>query len=426
MATIPESPINLEVRLNREFLPVEKEGILFLSIKISPTQQAEQLVRSYRPKVHLVFSIDTSGSMAGEKIETAKKAAEERLNRDLDNGDYVSMVTFSESANAVVSLLSVDQQSKQMFGSQIRDLEVGSLTNLYDGLKLAGELANRSPSGYLRRILLLTDGNPTTGVMSRGKIVSLAKDIREKYKATIDVIGIGDDYDPDLTRDIALASGGSHYHASKPSEIRGTSQTAVDKYKRTILDVPPPLMVIPVSRMIIEKALQVAPEIIDITPKGKKRIKATSIEQTRLGEYQFTPAPISVGRPIVLAFKIKAHQNRPGRTELAKIKFGSMGSSVTVEFTNDFSKLAEEKDPIPRLLFMIGSKINELNQAILAGDESLKNEIEQFINKLISDGNIKNVIRSDPILLTLVSKFQASLTITDERTKCDILTKPYQ
>jgi len=429
MITVPESPVNLEVRLNREFLPVEKEGILFAAIEITPTSSVREQVKRTRPRVHLTFCIDTSDSMAGEKIETAKKAFEERINRSLNDGDLISVVTFSDRSETLASLVQINQESRRTFSSRVRALSVGSSTNLYAGLQSAGEISGKTPAGYLRRIILLTDGNPTTGIMSHDEIVSLAKSIREKYGTVIDVIGIGDDYDPELTRAIALASDGEHYHASSAGEIPGTSQTIVDRFKATIVDRPPDLQIIPTAgKFSVEDVIQLAPEVSDLrgSKNGKTVIDILSKEKD--GRYKIRLKPISAYEEVVLALKMKVLGSSQGRTELGKVKFGPTEKPLLVEFTNDLGKVSMEKDPAPRLMFIIGAKIDELARARIKGDKSKEKEIQSFLQKVFYDKSVENVIVNTRVLLILRSKFESDLKATqvDDRTRIDRITKTFQ
>jgi len=89
------APFQLEAYLNRDNLPAGSEVDVFLMVRARPTKEAAAAVQNYRRKVHMAFVIDASGSMCGEKIETAKEAIIRRYQRDLDDDDMLSLITFS-------------------------------------------------------------------------------------------------------------------------------------------------------------------------------------------------------------------------------------------------------------------------------------------------------------------------------------------
>jgi len=96
------APFQLEAYLNRDNLPAGKEVEVFLMVRAQPTREATAAVQTYRRKVHMAFVIDASGSMCGEKLETAKEAIIRRYQRDLDDDDMLSLITFSNHAKIVV------------------------------------------------------------------------------------------------------------------------------------------------------------------------------------------------------------------------------------------------------------------------------------------------------------------------------------
>ncbi|QXD16764.1 VIT and VWA domain-containing protein [Rhodocaloribacter litoris] len=117
-----------------------------------------------RPK-DLVFVLDTSGSMAGEKLEQAKAALRYILDR-LEAHDRFALVAFSSD---------VDTFRPGLAGPEARDdaryfvdrLEARGGTNIHDALLAALAMLEDSPHGM---IVFLTDGLPTSGETDEGRI----------------------------------------------------------------------------------------------------------------------------------------------------------------------------------------------------------------------------------------------------------------
>jgi len=96
-----------------------------------------------------IIVLDTSHSMAGKKLELAKKGAQEYWSR-IPTGNKVSFITFSDS---------VHTYPDTNLSTTLPGIKATGMTALYSALTTAFDLAAKSGgSGW---ILLLTDGHPT-------------------------------------------------------------------------------------------------------------------------------------------------------------------------------------------------------------------------------------------------------------------------
>lgn len=136
----------------------------------------------------IVFVVDRSGSMRGERMEMVIDA----LNYCVDNlnpEDRFNIVTFSSSTETLFDDLSrasrVNVSDAEDF---IEDIVARGGTNIGDALDLAFDqnYSSERPSF----IVFLTDGYPTVGEMDPGKIVGMVEDFDE---AKVFVFGIGKD-----------------------------------------------------------------------------------------------------------------------------------------------------------------------------------------------------------------------------------------
>src|SRR5579872_4107414 len=124
-----------------------------------------------RAPINVCLCIDRSGSMEGEPLEYVKRACEYVVDM-LEPNDILSIVTFEEQVDVLMPARRV--VNKALVKEHIRRLDVGNTTNLYDGLMAAcmqiAQVQAQTP-GYVNRVLVLTDGEPTSGLKDFGSIV---------------------------------------------------------------------------------------------------------------------------------------------------------------------------------------------------------------------------------------------------------------
>lgn len=115
----------------------------------------------------LVLVLDTSGSMAGEKIEQAKAALRYCLQR-LGERDRFGLVTFSSEVRVFrPTLAGITEREDALW--QVDKLEATGGTNINEALLAAHKLLRDSPAGR-GMIIFLTDGLPSVGVQDEGQI----------------------------------------------------------------------------------------------------------------------------------------------------------------------------------------------------------------------------------------------------------------
>lgn len=111
------------------------------------------------PARHVVFAVDASGSMAGEKIETARAALSDHVARFLEAGagnSSVGVVTFATSARSACPLTT----DAATVTAAINSISTSGTTNMSAGIELASQLLADSPPDVQPEIALVTDGMP--------------------------------------------------------------------------------------------------------------------------------------------------------------------------------------------------------------------------------------------------------------------------
>ena len=178
-----------------------------------------------RAPVSLALVVDRSGSMSGEKLDTAKKAALAVL-EGLDERDTASVVVFDNEIDTILKAGPVTPERRSMARELLGAIQARSSTALHQGwLTGCGAIASSSPleSGKgSARCFLLTDGLANVGEADPERIASEAAGIRANAGISTSTFGIGIDYDEGLLGPMAVAGGGQFHHLRDAAEIART------------------------------------------------------------------------------------------------------------------------------------------------------------------------------------------------------------
>jgi Ca-activated chloride channel family protein len=179
---------------------------------------------SDRAPLGLALVLDRSGSMQGEKLRTAKRAALAVLDR-LDERDGVAVVVFDDKIDTVQAAAPATSELKAHVRSAFAEIEARAMTALHEGWltgckAIAADDANSAQR--LARCFLLTDGLANVGERDPERIAAEAAGIRERAGISTSTFGIGEDYSEELLGPMAQAGGGSFYHLRSAGEIATT------------------------------------------------------------------------------------------------------------------------------------------------------------------------------------------------------------
>ena len=145
----------------------------------------------------VVFCLDTSGSMAGEKIEQARNALRYGV-RSLSAGDRFAIVTFStEPRRFRDALVDAGAAEKDAALAFIDGIQAVGGTCIDDALQASLSFAEGGDAARPAVVLFLTDGLPTIGERDTGAILEKAKR-RAAARVRLFPFGVGYDVNTGL------------------------------------------------------------------------------------------------------------------------------------------------------------------------------------------------------------------------------------
>lgn len=286
-----------------------------------------------RSMLNLCLVIDRSGSMEGPPLEYAKQACSYVVDM-LSPTDTLSIVTFEE----VVDLLMPPQRvtNKQAIKDGIAKLQAGNTTDLYGGMALAAQqIAQAEEPGRATRMIVLSDGDPTTGIKDFPSLVQHAGDIKSKG-ITCTFLGFGPDYNEELLAAMAKKAGGNYYYIPQPQLIPEVFRTELEK-----------LMTISARNLSLNMKLarwvNLKAATGNTVPPGDREFtlsladleKGATLQQ--VFDFEFPNHPL--GHYRVASGKLTYDDSVSGRQEVVDLDF-------VMEFTSDQSRYSLPVNPL--------------------------------------------------------------------------------
>lgn len=182
------------------------------------------------PAKKLVFVVDTSGSMQGEKIDRVRTAlayAIERLRPD----DAFNVIRFSSDVEALFpGMQRADKASIKAALGFVEELEAAGGTAIDDALSTAlGGVIDPET-----QVIFLTDGEPTVGETDPARIAKNAL-LTNKLGARVFPFGVGTDLNAVLLDRLARDHHGSPTYMSPDKDIEKTLGAFYDKISHPVL-----------------------------------------------------------------------------------------------------------------------------------------------------------------------------------------------
>jgi Ca-activated chloride channel family protein len=169
-----------------------------------------------RAPVNVAIVLDRSGSMSGDKIEEAKRAAIMAIGQ-LRDDDIVSVVTYESTVDVLVPATRLNNRAPIL--NAIRRIQAGGKTALFAGVsKGASQLRRYLDRNRVNTLLLLSDGLANVGPSSPGALARLGTSLAREGIA-VTTIGLGLQYNEDLMTRLAMASDGNHFFVEDAGDL---------------------------------------------------------------------------------------------------------------------------------------------------------------------------------------------------------------
>ena len=175
-----------------------------------------------RAPLAMVLCLDTSGSMAGDKLREAKKSAI-RVIREMHDDDRVAFVRYASDAEVVLPLSRVGDARAGLI-ARVEALEATGGTNIPLALHRAVDALATVGQGPVRRVVLMSDGLDGT----RAEAEAIARESAH-HGATISTIGIGLDFDQRYMGGVAQAGRGNFAFVEDASALAGFLRKEVEE-----------------------------------------------------------------------------------------------------------------------------------------------------------------------------------------------------
>ena len=153
----------------------------------------------------IMFTVDVSGSMSGNRIKLAKTA----LNTFIDSmevGDYAGIVEFSDYAYMISKLT----DDRDLLKDRVNSLIASGKTNAKSGLWMSAKELVANSSNNEKMIILICDGD----VKSNTNFITYALE----NNITVHCINVASGTSS-VMEDIAYATGGGYYYAATTEDI---------------------------------------------------------------------------------------------------------------------------------------------------------------------------------------------------------------
>ena len=163
----------------------------------------------HRMPMNLVLVIDRSGSMVSDGRLDKVKAGIATLIDNLQDGDHLAIVDFDDKVTVDAPLTAA--LDRPHLKALVAALSPRGGTDINAGVQAGFRLLGDTPAAdHQNRVILLSDGNATSGIIDTSTILANA-DASIERGIGLTTIGVGHDFDVQLMRGLAEHGAGNFY-----------------------------------------------------------------------------------------------------------------------------------------------------------------------------------------------------------------------
>ena len=206
--------------------------------------------------VDIVCLIDTSGSMAGDKMKIMKASVRGLINTCTER-DRISIVTFNYSAERHCHFLKCNESGKETLREILKEIKPEGGTNIYAGIQTAVQtLLNRKTKNDSASLFLISDGPDTCALKSTLKFFEKSGLGRGQFSPnsfTINTFGYGEDHDAELLKQLSDSKNGRFYMLENIQDLK---PSLIDAYRRSAISKSGELLVKIKTNLKVKQFLQ--------------------------------------------------------------------------------------------------------------------------------------------------------------------------
>jgi len=212
--------IAVSARFDRGLVSEGGDSIRYLYVELNAAPADAEAETMASSPLNLALVIDSSRSMVGERLHAALQAAADII-EGLDASDFISIVSFSDTALVHARGISCDAEGKQKAFDALRTICLRAGTNISEGWFSGAECVGTvmlDHSNCKNHVLMLSDGHANQGTLEPAALVLHATEL-QKRGVTASAVGVGEGYSTAQLYAIAQHGGGRIHHATHPPEI---------------------------------------------------------------------------------------------------------------------------------------------------------------------------------------------------------------
>ena len=221
--------VAMRIVAHRESL--DEDGYFMLIGRVDDQLEKAKIL----PK-EIVFVLDISGSMQGEKIEQAKKALKFCLN-SLNEKDRFNLITFSTDVQGVSGdkLMEANKENVNRALAAVDQIEATGGTNIDGAIRAALGSDFTEGSAKAKMVVFMTDGCPTVGVTDPQNILQNLGSLNLKNKVRFFNFGVGNDVNTHLLDKMALDQDGVSAYVAPKEDIEIKVSDFYSKIKHPVM-----------------------------------------------------------------------------------------------------------------------------------------------------------------------------------------------
>jgi Ca-activated chloride channel family protein len=209
--------LTMTSRLSHPFITLGRQD-LFATVDL----RGVEVPGRARGAVNLAVVIDRSGSMSGFKLNQAKQAARQLVSQ-LNATDRLAIVHYGSDVKSLDGALATPENKERMLAFIDGIWDDGG-TNIGSGLTVGRDLLLAGRADFnVNRIVLISDGQPTEGVVEFESLTAIVREIRS-LGVSVSSVGVGDDYNERLMEAFAEVGAGAYAYLQDASQLAAIFQ----------------------------------------------------------------------------------------------------------------------------------------------------------------------------------------------------------